>query len=111
MLVDYSRVPNSRRGWNNRKRKGGGDKDVLGGKKIEKLAIGGGGGGGGFRLFRTRYNMIYNMIYVLQRSLFVSPKTFSTANSCSNLLISIRACLKFGWRKHKENWNYISKEK
>ena len=46
VLVDYSRVPNSRRGWNNRKRKGGGNKDVLGGKKIEKLAIGGGGGEG-----------------------------------------------------------------
>ena len=45
VLVDYSRVPNSRRGWNNRKRKGGGgNKDVLGGKKIEKLAIGGGEG-------------------------------------------------------------------
>ena len=27
--------------------KGGGNKDVLGGKKIEKLAIGGGGGGEG----------------------------------------------------------------
>ena len=45
-------------GWN---------KDVLGGKKIEKLAIGGGGGGGGGggALFGIQEYILKNVSYVL----------------------------------------------